>query len=755
MTRLFLLFVALSILSALGAQKPVDRFPFESEPLAEPASEILGNQRIDLSTGFPLAIYNPDFPLSPASAEEMARQYLEAERATFGLSGEEVDQLRVFFSRESPAGTTVRFQQYVGQVPVHKGKIAVSITPDQRIGFVASSLVYGLSEAMATNPQIDATAARDLAAEAIGLRTAPSYENTDLVVYPNNNGGVLAQRVILESTDPLGSWHCFVDANNGEVFRIENNAHYYNHHDGQHEAKPTPVAPPVHLLLLDGTGKVFNPDPLSSANATYGDSGYTDNSDNNTPQLLAEQEVVSLRDISFDGTNYRLIGPWAEVQDFESPFRGLFSQPTPNWTGDRTDNSFEAVNVYYHIDASMRYLNVDLGLNIQPFNYPGGVRFDPSGLSGADNSYYSGSSQRLAFGDGGVDDAEDSDVIHHELGHGLHDWVTGGGLSQGQGLSEGSGDYWAASYNRSIDTWTSGDPAYHWVFRWDGHNPFWSGRRTNLSGTYPGALSGTIHSQGQFWATSMMLVWDAIGKEKTDRIFWEGLGMTNGSSNQNDAAVAAYLAAGALNYSNADRLTIHTILTTQGYTLPDFVLPVEWKSFTARGVDTRVELAWETASEIDHAYFVVERLVAGTQRYEAISERILAPTNSTATLGVRQYLYTDHRPFPGRNIYRIRQVDYDGTVGYSQLAAASIATTGGQWAVGPNPVVSRLHIRGTPSLPNRAELYNLAGRLVLEISAGRDGEISVLDVSGLRAGVYSLRLQRGDRRETHRIVRAE
>ena len=63
----------------------------------------------------------------------------------------------------------------------------------------------------------------------------------------------------------------------------------------------------------------------------------------------------------------------------------------------------------------------------------------------SDNSFYSSSSGSLVFGEGCVDDAEDADVIIHELGHGIHDWITQGGLSQVNGLSEGTGDYFAQS----------------------------------------------------------------------------------------------------------------------------------------------------------------------------------------------------------------------------------------------------------------------------------------------------------------------
>src|SRR5262249_28097644 len=149
----------------------------------------------------------------------------------------------------------------------------------------------------------------------------------------------------------------------------------------------------------------------------------------------------------------------------------------------------------------------------------------------------------LSFGEGGVDDAEDSDVIIHELGHGVHDWITGGGLSQVNGLSEGLGDYNAASYSRSLGQWASGDPPFQWTFNWDGHNPFWPGRITNSTLHYPEGLDGEVHDDGVIWVTSLMHIWDDIGQQRADKAVWEGIAMTNGSSSQDDAAHAVLQAA--------------------------------------------------------------------------------------------------------------------------------------------------------------------------------------------------------------------
>src|SRR5690606_32780491 len=141
---------------------------------------------------------------------------------------------------------------------------------------------------------------------------------------------------------------------------------------------------------------------------------------------------------------------------------------------NRNEQGFEAVNVYWHVDNTMRYINETLGIDCLPMTNGGVVWFDPHALGGDDNSYYSNG--RLHFGEGCVDDAEDADVVIHELGHGIHDFLTNGNLSQVQGLSEGSGDYLGQSYSRSLNQWEVGDPQYNWFFSWDGHNACWPGR---------------------------------------------------------------------------------------------------------------------------------------------------------------------------------------------------------------------------------------------------------------------------------------
>ncbi len=75
-------------------------------------------------------------------------------------------------------------------------------------------------------------------------------------------------------------------------------------------------------------------------------------------------------------------------------------------------NNFKEVIVYYHIYDVQRYIQ-ELGFD-NIMNKSIAVNID--GRSD-DNSHYSPAEKSLTFGTGGVDDAEDGEIILHEYGH--------------------------------------------------------------------------------------------------------------------------------------------------------------------------------------------------------------------------------------------------------------------------------------------------------------------------------------------------
>ena len=506
-----------------------------------------GNRTIRLDTGAPVTIRNVGYAVDFGSPEEMARQYLRENWRSLGLQSGDLSDLQHHATRHGKASTTVRFQQTTQGVPVLGARVVVTLNSNNEVSFYVSSYVpASLQSSLAGKSSGEARVA---ARELLGLSGNPVWEKTEVVAYYHDGETRLAHRVRqLSSVDPIGEWEVLSDATTGEFLSVADIAYYGGVADGS----------------------VFDPDPLSSAAATYDDPGYTDGGDADTAQLTSQTFTEGFSSVVEDppGT-FTLINSWAEIVDSESPFNGLFSQNSVNFTFSRMQDGFEASNTFFHIEEFMRYMNITLSLSVGPYQYSGGARFDPHGLSGSDNSHYSSGSGEVAFGEGGVDDAEDADVVIHELGHGIHDWVTSGGLSQVNGLSEGTGDYFAQSYSRgqSASIWAPAQAGYHYVFSWDGHNPFWGGRTTNYGALYPGGLTGSIHSDGQIWATCNMKVWDAIGQQATDTIMLEGLAMTGSSTNQDDAAAALFQAAIDLSYSSTVLNQIASIYQTCVYTV--------------------------------------------------------------------------------------------------------------------------------------------------------------------------------------------
>lgn len=517
-------------------------------------------------TNTPLVLTNLKDPVTGSSAEEMALNWVSQNQRL--LQVESISDLNIYAVRSGAAGHNVRLRQQVNGVDVIGAEIVVHISPRHEVTYVTNTFDPTVSS-ISTVATISESNAFKVAKENLGETGAINFQSAKLSIL-NDGKTSLVYKVVLETELVLGSWEILVDANSGEVLRKVNNA--CNHKEHGEDDACTVSTPPPSTSKVSGTGYVFDPDPLSQDQVAYG-GNYVDGNDATNATLDAARSNVTLLDITFNGSEYELVGPYAVITDFENPKRGLFAQATSDFLFNRNDAGFEAVNCYYHLDKALRYINETLSIPLMPFQYSGGMQFDPHGLNGQDNSYYLGGSGQISFGEGCVDDAEDADVILHELGHGLHDWLTSGNLSQVNGLSEGCGDYWSTSYSISLNQWTNSDPAYYWVFSWDGHNSCWGGRTTNYGATYPGGLTGSIHTDGQIWSSALIRIYEQIGRTKVDKAFLEGLAMTGSNTSQEDAAIAVRQAAIDMGYSCADVDVFTTEFTTTGYNMPALTAP--------------------------------------------------------------------------------------------------------------------------------------------------------------------------------------
>ena len=264
--------------------------------------------------------------------------------------------------------------------------------------------------------------------------------------------------------------------------------------------------------------RVFNPDPLTPFNLTYGGI-YKDLNDGNGVVLdsLAIIDTLTVDQIA-DTTFLR--NQYIEIVDFDAPYI-LPSTSPQDWTGGRTAPEFEQVMCVYHVTALSRYLNT-LGYgSIMTYT----IHADAQALNGQDNSMFNFgySPPRLYFGEGGVDDAEDADVIIHEFGHAIsHGAAPGTNLGmERRSFDEAFGDYLAERHGRRSGTTSTR------VFDWDGNNEFWNGRSVSYDGVknYNQLIFNSIYQHTDLMS-SAMLEFSAnpnVGGSVADKIILEGV----------------------------------------------------------------------------------------------------------------------------------------------------------------------------------------------------------------------------------------
>lgn len=652
--------------------------------------------------------------------ETEARRWIKANEGKLHINPNDTFLLRAV--RKTQSGETLRFQQLKNGVAVFDAEILVHFSPDGEISYTDSTYDSQVSD-INTSPAISKDNAISISNQELKIDSAISFQECKLLVYTKLNGTKLVYRVVTDSFSKTGSWETIIDAQTGAVLSAKDIASYYGQHTKKYSIKKSdpPMTP---LAFTTGTAMVFNPDPLSQAGVNYGapynsppSGAYPNDTDAANTSLNNARISVTLPQIDLTGGVYKLKSTYAEIKELGSPAKGLFTQATPDFIFNRNQDGFEAANAFYHLDKSLRYINETLGIPCIPYqaSNAGAVWFDPHGASSADNSFYSNG--QLQFGEGGVDDAEDADVVLHELGHGLHDWITSGGLSQVNGLSEGCGDYWAVSYSRSLNQWDSSDPQYNWVFNWDGHNEWWDGRITDYGAIYPGGLVNQIHTDGQIWATALLTIWDELGKEKTDKAFLNGLDLTVSSTNQQNAARAVRTAAINMNYPCADIQVISQKFTNAGYSMPSLTLSMA--AIANQTVTADASNTYTLPSYATLANPITNNCDAGLTQSPTVGT-VLAPGVHTITMTATSGTSTVVRTF---------QLTVNPNLGIEDNVKNN-------FLLYPNPATNLLNIKGDFDSNESITIYNMLGQTVLK-KAVTSNEESV-DVSTLANGIYNV-----------------
>ena len=192
-------------------------------------------------------------------------------------------------------------------------------------------------------------------------------------------------------------------------------------------------------------------------------------------------------------------------------------------------------------------------------------------------------------------------------------------------------------------------------------------------------------------------------------------------------------------------------------------LPVELISFEAVADGSAATLSWTTASEENNTGFHVEHRRAATtdETAEAAFTALGFVEGAGTTSEARAYRFQTDALEAGRHVFRLRQVDFDGTVSYSsevELAVASALPQGYRLSAAyPNPFNPRaaFELEVAQSQHVRVSLYDALGRRVAVlfegvVEAGAVQEVQI-EGAGLSSGVYLYRAE-GERFQATRQV---
>ena len=261
--------------------------------------------------------------------------------------------------------------------------------------------------------------------------------------------------------------------------------------------------------------QVFAPNPV----ADLGIQTLTDQKDADyfsaDPSLARAYHRVTLTDLDGSGT---LTGDYAKVV---SETGKAATNTGSGFIYTRDQDQFEQTMGYYWITQAQRYIqSLGFGSTLPAVNQrPQLLRINQFG---GDNSFYREGTGKLTItlGKGGVDDAEDAEVIVHEYGHSVQDnQVPGFGSTPRPAPSvRRFGDYLAVTVSQHFAP-TADEPC---VADWDSTSYTSTTphclRRVDGNKRYPDDLEGEVHADGEIWSRALWDIHQALGARLADTI---------------------------------------------------------------------------------------------------------------------------------------------------------------------------------------------------------------------------------------------
>ncbi|MDM7917283.1 MAG: FlgD immunoglobulin-like domain containing protein [Candidatus Eisenbacteria bacterium] len=453
-------------------------------------------------TGTPHAVYGPGYASGLSSigtaeeAEAAARRFLAENQDLLRV---DPTQMELFSARGGLGKYGVVFRQRYHGVEVEEARAKVLLTEKGIVSFFGSDWYPDI--AISTSPSLGEGVARDIAGRAIGFVPGRDKdEGAELRILPVPAGEAsldyrLVWKVRQEIADPYAIWVSYVDARDGRILWRYDDVHYVNvvgTTDGDVEDFGYCYGEQPRVL------------PHMKVNVTGGGNGYSDANGNFTIANAGSDPVT---------VTAQLDGRWINVNDVldgDGTYSGTAIPGVPfdfHWTDN--DENDAARDIYLHGNR----IHDIMKLYDPGFTGPDYRMSANANIASTCNAFWNGSSINFYRAGGGcANTGQMGDVIYHEYGHGITQWIYGYNPDD---VGEGNSDIAALL----ID----GNPIVGEGFYQD--NCVTGIRTADNDMRYPDDYApGDIHGNGQivsgFWWDARERLVPQIGEEATRDLLW-------------------------------------------------------------------------------------------------------------------------------------------------------------------------------------------------------------------------------------------
>ena len=163
--------------------------------------------------------------------------------------------------------------------------------------------------------------------------------------------------------------------------------------------------------------------------------------------------------------------------------------------------------------------------------------------------------------------------------------------------------------------------------------------------------------------------------------------------------------------------------------------------------DEKVHLNWVTATEKNNDYFIIQRSEDGN-----IWETIGVRKGKGNSIVENTYEMIDEKPLNGISYYRLKQVDFDGKYTFTPLRSIKNSKEL-DFTLYPLPAKDQVIINYNHEKIDQIQLIDVLGNQIEVIQKNINGE-SILDVSDLKSGIYTVILTVGDKTINRKLIKA-